>query len=43
MPGMSEDEGKWVDDTNTRLVQGQDAEAQATGMTGIYNEAKYSP
>lgn len=32
---MSDDEGKWIDDTNTRLVQGQDEQSQATGWTGI--------
>lgn len=33
------DEGKWVDDTNTRLVMGEDEQSQATGWTGKYHRA----
>ena len=30
----SGDDGMWIDDTNTRLVMGEDEQSQATGLTG---------
>lgn len=34
---MEGDEGKWVDDTNTRLVMGDDELSHATGLTGKFH------
>lgn len=30
----SSDDGQWMDDTNTRLIMGEDEQSQATGWAG---------